>query len=303
MFIHHLIACLIASLVIQQFGPASALPTTTVSQSPLTESSYRYDIRLCNSTQRDSLAEALDAALKDALNSWHGAASRNHINEPFFKNVQPPVLDTLSKAASYEAIPARGSDIRWACVIPEFLHYFPRANSDLFKACESGEIAGYTIVDSFILVCPQIFDAPAEPLPPQPDVCPPVSDNKFSDEVALPVYRSDIVLQGLIDYALPVHLERTNALTFDDVFNFDTYSSYLSTRNYQLYSIMIKNNCTQVPDIRSPPWDPTLLMGNTTIPLPEDPSRTSPPDAYGTEVPVNELRDTLRLRLLNGELT
>ncbi|KAL8722438.1 MAG: hypothetical protein Q9181_007486 [Wetmoreana brouardii] len=210
----------------------------TVSQSTLTnESSYRYDIRLCNSAQRDSLAGAIKATLKDALNAWHAAAGRNTIYEPFFKKLRYPVLDTFSKAASYEAIPARGSDIRWACVIPAILHYFPRANSDLFKACESGDIAGYTIVDSFILVCPQIFDAPAEPLTPQPNICPPMNDNKFSEEVALPVYRSDIVLQGLVDYVLPVHVKRIDALTFDEVVALDTYSSYSSTRNYQLFSI------------------------------------------------------------------
>lgn len=240
MIICNIIAYFFALLALRIFGPASALPAiTTITQTTIAvDPLHKYDIRLCNSTQRDALARAIDSALNGALSAWHDAASGNTTYKPFFKNRQYPVLDTLSKVASYEAAPARGNDIFWACIIPEtFKRYFPRANSDVYKECESGVINGYIIVDSFILVCPQIFDAPPEPLPPQPDECPAVSGNSFSDDVALPIYRSDIVLESLVDYVLPTQVARTNVTTFDDVITANAYSSYLSPRNYQIYSI------------------------------------------------------------------
>ncbi|KAL8767012.1 MAG: hypothetical protein Q9209_006366 [Squamulea sp. 1 TL-2023] len=221
-----------------------------------------------------------------ALKTWHDASSKSILYETFFKNHNHPVLDTLSKVASYEAVPARGVEIFWACITPKTKAYFPRAGPDLYKACESGEVNGYTIVDSFILVCPQIFDDP--PPPAQADNCPFVSNNMFSEGVEFPIYRSHIVFQALVDYVLPPEIERVVMDTLDAMVSLNAYSSYLSPQSYQIYSIMLENNCTQSPNIRKSPWDPTLITDNTTTPIPSDSPTDPPPDADGKEVPNNK---------------
>ncbi|KAL8783842.1 MAG: hypothetical protein Q9213_004332 [Squamulea squamosa] len=248
----------VASLAIQTFRPTFAAPAVTTIQSTLNTqnpSDYKYDIRLCNSTQRDFLDEAIDHALSLALKTWHDASSKSPLYETFFKNHNHPVLNTLSKVASYEAVPARGVEIFWACITPKTKAYFPRAGVDLYKACESGEVNGYTIVDSFILVCPQIFDDP--PPPAQADKCPSVSNNMFSEDVEFPIYRSDIVFHALVDYVLPAQIERVVMDTLD----------------------------AMSPNIRKSPWDPTLITDNTTTPILNDIRADPPPDADGKEVP------------------
>ena len=218
-----------------------ALATPVITRIPQTalavEPTDKYDIRLCNDTQEDLLARAIDSALNRARTAWHVASSDNTVYEPFFKNHHNPVLETLSKVASYEASPARGSDLFWACIVSDILHYLPRSHMDLYKACENGTVVDYVIVDSFILVCPQIFDIAPEPLPPQPDDCPAVVGNRLTEGEGMPVYRSDIVLKGMVDYALPMDPGRAELITLDEMIAANAYSSYLSPWNYQTYSI------------------------------------------------------------------
>ncbi|KAL8804317.1 MAG: hypothetical protein Q9200_005878 [Gallowayella weberi] len=58
--------------------------------------------------------------------------------------------------------------------------------------------------------------------------------------------------------------------TLDEMVGANAYSSYLSPQNYQIYSIMVKNECKQYPNLRESPWDPTLIMSNSTTPTPND---------------------------------
>ncbi|KAI4268740.1 MAG: hypothetical protein L6R38_007734 [Xanthoria sp. 2 TBL-2021] len=286
MFFLPFTASFIVPLAILTLPSTFAHPVVTTIQAALNSQhpdDYKYDIRLCNDTQRASLNKAIDSALEVALKTWHDASTRTPSYEAFFKTHNHPVLDTLSKVASYEAVPARGVEIFWACVTPKTKTYFPRAGIDMFKACDSGEINGYAIVDSFILVCPQIFDA-TDPAP-QAENCPSISDNTFSADVELPIYSSDIVLQALVDYSLPTQAERYHVNTLDEMVGLDSHSSYLSPQSYQIYSIMTKNNCTQAPNIRKSPWDPALITDNTTMPISESLPTGAPPDADGKEVP------------------
>ncbi|KAL8953693.1 MAG: hypothetical protein Q9183_007319, partial [Haloplaca sp. 2 TL-2023] len=167
-----------------------ALATPVITRIPQTalavEPTDKYDIRLCNATQENFLARAIDSALNRARNAWHVASSDNNVFAPFFKNYHNPVLETLFKVASYDPSLARGSGIFWACIVPDLLHYLPRSHMNLYKACEIGSVIDYVIVDSFILVCPQIFDIAPEPLPPQPDDCPTVVGNRLTEDEGMP---------------------------------------------------------------------------------------------------------------------
>ncbi|KAL8866392.1 MAG: hypothetical protein Q9174_006329 [Haloplaca sp. 1 TL-2023] len=278
-----------AFFALQSFRRVLAIPVITkIPQTALAvEPTDKYDIRLCNATQEDFLARAIDLTLSRARNVWDAASTDATVYEPFFKNHDNPVLDTLSKVASYEPSPARGSNIFWACIVPDILHYLPRSHMDLYKACDNGTIIDYVIVDSFILVCPQIFDIAPEPLLPQPDDCPAVVDNRFTEIEQIPVYRSDIVFKGMVDYALPMDLGRAELITLDEMVAANAYSSYLSPWSYQTYSIMIKNNCRQVPTITNAPWDSKLIADNTTSALPPSPSSMSSPNDPA-EIPVHK---------------
>lgn len=238
MFFFPFIASVIIPLAVLILPPTFAHPMVTTIQTTLNSqhpADFKYDIRLCNPTQRDLLNNAIDDALEVALKTWHDASAKTPSYEAFFKNHNHPVLETLSKVASYEAVPSRGVEIFWACVTPKTKTYLPRASIDMFKACESGEINGYAIVDSFILVCPQIFDGTSPP--PGVENCPSTSNNAFSADVELPIYSSDIVFQALVDYALPSRAKRYHMETLDQMLGLDAHSSYLSPQSYQIYSI------------------------------------------------------------------
>ncbi|KAL8815051.1 MAG: hypothetical protein Q9223_005779 [Gallowayella weberi] len=195
MFSDYFVAWFAFLLIFQNLHRVFAIPVTTTVQSPLSSKNFtdnRYDIRLCNSTQHDSLGRAIDGALQQALNTWHDASKGRSLYVSFFKNRNYPVLDALSKVASYDAIPARGVDIFWACITPMTKTYFPRANSDLLMLARMAR----SMITPF-----------------------------------------DIVLQALVDYALPTRVERFGMDTLDEMVGANAYSSYLSPQNYQIYSI------------------------------------------------------------------
>ena len=100
--------------------------------------------------------------------------------------------------------------------------------------CTHDDNTSYFIFQHVIYVCPIVFTWSPEPPFPDPRACPTVTNNMFSSRFELRL-RSELMLQALVYYKLPLH-RPIRGRTLNDLVALTAQESYMCPLNYRFYA-------------------------------------------------------------------
>jgi len=163
-------------------------------------------------------------------------------------------LQILDKIARYE--PLGYSTPQFACLTSESVTHFSEITPPIMSMCSNRE-ALVLKEQNYILICPDTWSLPTEPLSPDHSNCPFVIFNEYADPIQR--YISNVVVDALVRWRLqngPSPLPEPRDL--NAMVRLNARYSYLSAMNYDAYISMVKNRCTVHPNLSLPPWSPWL---------------------------------------------
>ena len=251
------------------------IPIVNDSSNPL----QKYIIEYCYEDQILELSAAIDTTLVGAALAYRDAThGQKYGFIPFFKITNSPVVNLLANIAGWR--PSGLLQPRFACVTQDTSQYFPDIVPSVEYLCDVPPFMQALVIRGYntIFICADFWTLPREPRAPQAVNCPSVTNNLFSSSISR--YRSNAIIDALIHYRLQAEkLELPGPSTLNQMVGLSAMMSYLSASNYDSYLhsntsfshisasskhlIVAKNECTEWPDIRFPPWSQGLVSNSS----------------------------------------